>query len=87
MSITMNKSPFKRSKKAALILMVPAATLTLASCVRHPDEKEQALVYQTPEQCAQSGLSTQEQCEADYNQALALHPQTAPKYADKAQCE
>lgn len=77
---------FKRSKKAALILMVPATTFTLASCVKHPDD-EPALVYQTPEQCAQSGLSTQEQCEADYQQALALHPQTAPKYANKAECE
>ena len=82
--MTMKK--FKRSKKAALILMVPATTFTLASCVKHPDD-EPALVYQTPEQCADSGLSTKEQCEADYQQALALHPQTAPKYANKAECE
>lgn len=82
----MTHKTFKRSKKAALILMVPAATLTLAGCVKHPDE-EQALVFQTPEQCAESGLSTQEQCAADFDQALALHPQTAPKYADKAECE
>ena len=81
----MTTKTFKRSRKAALILMVPAATFTLASCVKHPDED--ALVYQTPEQCAASGLSTKAQCEADYQQAVALHPQTAPKYANKAECE
>ncbi len=82
----MSIKTFKRSKKAALILMVPAATFTLASCVKHPDD-EPALVYQTPDQCTDSGLSTKEQCKADYQQALALHPQTAPKYANKAECE
>ena len=74
----------KRSKKAALVLMVPAATLLLASC---GEEREQALVFSTQEECAQSSLTTTAQCEADFANAKALHPHVAPKYISQQECE
>ncbi len=74
----------KRSKKAALVLMVPTATILLAGC---GEERENALVYADPSECASSGFNTAEQCQADYAEAKALHPLTAPKYESKADCE
>lgn len=74
----------KRSKKAALVLMVPAATLLLAGC---GEEREQAMVFSTPEECAQSSLTTAAQCEADFANAKALHPHVAPKYISQQECE
>lgn len=74
----------KRSKKAALVLMVPAATLMLASC---GEEREQAVVFSNPTECAQSALVSSEQCQADFAAAQALHPQVAPKYLNKQECE
>lgn len=74
----------KRSKKAALVLMVPAATLFLAGC---GEEREQALVYESPSECAAASFNTPEQCKADYDAAKALHPQVAPKYVSKEECE
>lgn len=75
---------FKRSRKAALMVMVPAATtFLLASCAR--EEPVETAVYETAEQCA--GFYNPEQCLADFNAAKALHPQVAPKYTDKTSCE
>lgn len=74
----------KRSKKAALVLMVPATTLLLAGC---GEEREQALVYESPSECAAASFNTPEQCQADYDAAKALHPQVAPKYLSKEECE
>ncbi|WGL17803.1 DUF1190 domain-containing protein [Microbulbifer bruguierae] len=72
----------KRSKKAALVLTVPVATLLIAGC-----EKEvQGMVYSNPEECSAGGWNT-EQCEAEYAEAKALHPQVAPKYVSKEECE
>ncbi|PUA29199.1 MAG: hypothetical protein B0W54_00915 [Cellvibrio sp. 79] len=74
----------KRSKKAALVLMVPATTLLLASC---GEERETALVYESPEECSAATFNTPEQCKADYDEAKALHPLTAPKFESQADCE
>lgn len=75
----------KRSKKAALMLMVPTATLMLASCGEDPKE---AVVFSSPEECAAYVTSASaDQCMADFKAAQALHPQVAPKYANKAECE
>ncbi len=74
----------KRSKKVALVLMMPAATMLMTSC---GEEREQALVFNTLEECVQSGFSTDAECKANFETAKALHPEVAPKYKDKAQCE
>ncbi|WOX06268.1 DUF1190 domain-containing protein [Microbulbifer pacificus] len=73
----------KRSKKAALVLTVPVATLLIAGC-----EKEvQGMVYSNPDECSAGGWNSTEQCEADFAAAKALHPQVAPKYVNKQECE
>jgi uncharacterized protein YgiB involved in biofilm formation len=74
----------KRSKKAALVLMVPVATMLLAGC---GEEREQAMVFTDPSECSAAALTTASQCEADYAAAQALHPQVAPKYLSKEECE
>jgi uncharacterized protein YgiB involved in biofilm formation len=74
----------KRSKKAALVLMVPAATLLFASCA---EQTESALVFNDPNQCTAADLSTAQECSAEFAAATALHPQVAPKYANRAECE
>lgn len=74
----------KRSKKAALVLMVPTATILLAGC---GEERETALVYADPSECASNGFNSAEQCQADYDEAKSLHPLTAPKFEAKADCE
>lgn len=75
----------KRSRKVALMLMVPTTTMMLASCGEDPAE---AVVFSSPEECASMVTSSSaEQCYADYRAAQALHPQVAPKYANKGECE
>ncbi len=74
----------KRSKKAALILMVPTATLLFASCAQ---QEEPALVFNNPDECKSAGLSSAEECDAEFAAASALHPEVAPKYANRAECE
>ncbi len=74
---------FKRSSKVALMVMVPATTLLLASC--SSEEPVETAVFETAEQCA--GFYNPEQCLADFAAAKALHPQVAPKYTDQAACE
>lgn len=74
----------KRSKKAALVLMVPVATLLLAGC---GEEREQAMVFTDPSECSAAALNNAAQCEADFATAQALHPQVAPKYLNKEECE
>lgn len=74
----------KRSKKAALVLMVPVAALLLAGC---GEEREQAMVFSDPSECSAAGLNDTAQCNADYAAAQALHPQVAPKYLNKEECE
>jgi uncharacterized protein YgiB involved in biofilm formation len=74
----------KRSKKAALVLMVPVATLLLAGC---GEEREQALVFSDPSECSAAAMNSAAQCEADFAAAQTLHPQVAPKYLNKEECE
>ena len=83
MSDSLKQKTFKRSKKAALMLMVPTATLLLAGC--GSEEPVETAVYQNADECA--AYYNPEQCKADLGQALAMHSQVAPKYTDKAACE
>jgi len=71
----------KRSVAVTLVLMGSAG---LSGC---GDSEIDSAVYQNFAECVQSGLYDQARCEADYNQALAAHIQTAPAYASRQDCE
>lgn len=73
----------KRSKTARLIMMVPAASLALSGCGEKPVEVQ---VFNTPDECA-AYYNPPEQCQAAFNEAAALHPQVAPRYSSKQECE
>jgi uncharacterized protein YgiB involved in biofilm formation len=74
----------KRSKRAALVLMVPVTSFLLAGC---REERQQAMVFTSPSECSAAALNTAAQCEDDYMAAKTLHPQVAPKYVSKEECE
>jgi uncharacterized protein YgiB involved in biofilm formation len=73
----------KRSKKAALVLMAPAASFLVVGC----SSKDPALVYGSLQECISSGINSEEQCRLDYGKAEQLHPEVAPKYVNRAECE
>ena len=73
----------KRSKTARLIMMVPAASLVLTGCGEKPVDVQ---VFNTPDECA-AYYNPPEQCQAAFNEAAALHPQVAPRYSSKQECE
>ena len=72
----------KRSKKAALVLMAPAASLLIGCSGKDP-----ALVYGSVQECISSGINSEEQCQKDYGKAAQIHPAVAPKYVNRAECE
>ena len=74
---------FKRSKTARLIMMVPAAGMALAGCGEKPVEVQ---VFNTPDECA-AYYNPPAECKAAFAEAEALHPQVAPRYASKQECE
>lgn len=74
---------FKRSKTARLIMMAPAAGLILAGCGEKPVEVQ---VFNTPDECA-AYYNPPAECKAAFAEAQALHPQVAPRYASKQECE
>jgi uncharacterized protein YgiB involved in biofilm formation len=75
---------FKRSKKAALILMVPTATLLMAGC--GSEEPVETAVYQNADECA-AYYNPPAECQAEFAKAQQLHSQVAPKYQSQAECE
>lgn len=74
----------KRSKRAALVLMVPAGSMLMTACAPHVED---VMVYNSAQECQQQNPESAQQCEAEYQQAAALHPQVAPKYATREECE
>lgn len=79
----MNKTS-KRSKKAALVLMVPATGFFLASCTS--EEPVTSAVYKDAEECA-AFYNPPAACKEEFAKAEALHQQVAPKYQTQAECE
>lgn len=60
----MKQKVLKRSKKAALVLMVPTATFLMAGCGQ--EEAVQTAAFETVDQCA--AYYNPEQCKADLGQ-------------------
>ncbi|HEY0923007.1 DUF1190 domain-containing protein [Rheinheimera pacifica] len=78
-----NTKTFKRSKTARLIMMVPAAGMVLAGCGEKPVEVQ---VFNSPDECA-AYYNPPAECKAAFDDAKALHPQVAPRYASRQECE
>jgi uncharacterized protein YgiB involved in biofilm formation len=76
----------KRSHSATLIRLLPAASLLVAAC-SPVNRQEQGVVYQDAKECSQMNPDASEQCQADYQDAVAAHPTTAPKYTSREECE
>jgi uncharacterized protein YgiB involved in biofilm formation len=74
----------KRSKRAALMLMMPAGTLLMTGCAPHVQD---VVVYSSAQECQQQNPASTQECQADFEQAAALHPDVAPKYATREECE
>lgn len=74
----------KRSRKAALVMMVPVTGFFLASC-SGDEPPVDAAVFENAEQCA--AFYDKTACEAELAKANELHQQMAPKYNSAAQCE
>lgn len=73
----------KRSKKAALVLMAPAATLLLAGC---GEQQQEVHVFHNAEECA-AFYHPPAECQAEFERAEALHTQVAPRYQNQFECE
>ena len=73
----------KRSKKAALILMAPAATLLLAGC---GEQEQEVHVFHDVDECA-AFYHPPAACQAEFEQAQDMHTQMAPRYQNQLECE
>ena len=72
----------KRSHSIKLALM-GAGAITLTACGQ---AKEEAAVYESVAQCEAAGLVDAEACAAQFEQAQAVHVDTAPRYAREEDC-
>lgn len=73
----------KRSARVRLFLM-GSASVALAAC---GDDPQPAGVFQTVDECVESGFFTKDECSQAIAEAQREHPKVAPKYATKADCE
>jgi uncharacterized protein YgiB involved in biofilm formation len=71
----------KSSRSLQLTLMMGAAA-TLTACSDTPQEQS----FLTTADCAAAGIA-RELCQGTYEQALAEHNKTAPKFPSKEECE
>lgn len=75
----------KRSAQVRLLLMGSAA-MALAAC-DNENKSEEARVYESVEQCVQDGVYTEKYCRESFEAAQKAHPQQAPHYTSKSDCE
>jgi len=75
----------KRSAQVRLLLMGSAA-IALAGC-NDESKSEEARVYESVEQCVKDGVYTEKYCRDSFEAAQKVHPQAAPHYASKSECE
>ncbi|MBO0663171.1 DUF1190 domain-containing protein [Jiella sp. MQZ9-1] len=69
--------------------MLALGTIAVVAAVAHGcsgENRPTEEAFSTPQQCADSGIDMQI-CEAEYQQALQKHLQTAPKFNAMATCE
>ncbi|MGC2854513.1 DUF1190 domain-containing protein [Novispirillum sp. DQ9] len=74
----------KRSRRVALTGLMASTALALAAC---GEEEVPVEAYTTVEQCVADGLFDREACQGMLSQAMEVHAQAAPRYANEALCE
>ena len=84
----------KRSKKIDLNRMrkgflpkplaLGIATVFLSACA---DDRQDATVYQTPQDCVDDNPQFAQECQSAYEEALAEAQRTGPKYGSQRDCE
>lgn len=75
----------KRSRRVTPAILGSIMSLALlAGC---GEDETDANVFETVEQCAQSGEYTKEECDTYFKEAMAAHQQSSPKYQSQADCE
>ncbi len=72
----------RRSRFIALVSM-GTATLALTAC----EDATQTTVFENLDQCVQSRLYSQEECQANFQAATTVHRQAAPTFASRSDCE
>ncbi|MGF1605600.1 MAG: DUF1190 domain-containing protein [Rhodothalassiaceae bacterium] len=85
MSDTPKATPLKRSSRVALSLMASSSVALVAGCGR--SEPVEAERYQTLDQCLADGALSEQACQQSYQEALAEHQASAPRYDSQAACE
>ena len=73
----------RRSKKLRLALL-GVTPLALLGCGKPSQE---ALVYNSIENCIKDGVISEAACKVEYNKAWQHHLMSAPKYQNKENCE
>lgn len=72
----------KRSRIIPLIAL-GSATVALLGC----ESQQEALVFESVEQCVQSQQLPDGACQREYEQAVAAHQNSAPRFSDQSSCE
>ena len=79
--------PRKRSTRVALTLMATTSLTLVAGCGREEEPPFEAKRFTTVQECVADGSLSEDQCRASYEEALAEHGDSAPRYEDKRGCE
>lgn len=77
----------KRSRRVTPAILGSVISLALIAGCGEDDPQVDAAVFETVEQCVQSGEYPKEECETYFQQAMADQAATAPKYESQADCE
>lgn len=77
----------KRSRRVTPAILGSVISLALIAGCGEDDPQVDAAVFETVEQCVQSGEYPKEECETYFQQAMAAQADTAPKYDSQADCE
>ena len=80
------KRPMKRSRAVVLTTLSAAGVAALSACGSSEEEVD-SFPYATVAECERAGDVPASECQAAYNQALANHELSAPRFESQALCE
>ena len=74
----------KRLSSISAAMLMGVSVIALSAC---EEQKIDAGVYETLQQCVDDPGSTAEQCEQSFDEARSRHAAVAPKYTSEADCQ